>query len=1418
MTTTPRRSARVAKVPERLTPSTTPRKRANAGKAALAFPLPRASNKRQKTGGRRQRARAHVSDTEDEGHESGSANEDSANEASANEASANEASAASPSSEEGSDFDEPQRRRAKAPRKAAAKSKKQSKLVGGAAASSQLLDALSDEKAALTQIAADWIESYREDSEAALCELINLIVRLTGCPTRVPQEAVFEASGIGELLEELQAQTLAALRQQRTQEGEYDDLLAGRTKEQRRQRRSVLQFVRSVVVDGQHHVVFGEASAGSRLSPFSEVVLQWLATMGGASYRPFRHVSTLVALAVQSALASVRAHIGGELQTAQRQLEADARASKRRGRGQAGGQLRARVAALSEHDELAAAAFQALYDTVFIYRYRDVHAMVRAECLVPLAAWCRAHPAAYLKTEYLRYFGWALNDRDARVREAAVVAITGPLLQGKAPAATPGTVGSGVGALGIADAADKSVAAGLRPFVVRFLPRLVQVAAGDVDQRVQVAALRLVTQLARLQYIDAGARVGDIRRLKPQKADKARRRSGRGARPTYSSSLSQQMLEESSDDAAEDSGSDAGAADPAFDVHVLDADDARTDSAVLGCPRHTVLRYLAPLVTHTNASVRAAAAELVAWWLRDAWVPAARIAALGIDGDGISLDADSGNEDDEDDEDDDAPLSLAELQATPARRARTRRRLVFRAVGAFLVHVSRGSQAGDADMDVDVGADAWVAEQAAACIEEAWAAPAGLSDAPSAQTALDRRIAAAVGVDQTAVPAPRLVAAAQALWARVPELGRLHELAAYLAWDHSAGGRFALAPAEETALLQALAVWVGERAADRRARSKKERAEAEAGARELARLWQGAFVRLLARNMDSAERLLPLVQVAAEALDLQLLFDAHRTDVVADAAARVAAALERYGGCVRLARLAVQFLGRVDDSRVLRADAQGEDLIGRAAARAASQFGAAVALVPETPRAQAAVFADVYAHAVALRALVRVRDVSAHADAAAEQALRLVELAARSSAIVQTVPEKAAVAALDVAYHFVLWHALRLDRQLQGGSEDAEPLRVVRDRIVDVCAELADAGAAGYGRLRDHAFMVLGRVLRLFSGSLVRGSDARRALALAADHAGRAQLAGFLRGRLDAWARLLAADADEAQDEAAQYYAAAPSAWGIAYGRVCALAALWAQWLGDQTVPIAWLGDLAAHTGLAGLEQRGAERGRRQRAGFVALSAFDHIVQAAVDAAKPQLAAAATRERGVSALVGALRAAYARHAGVNVATLARFVSAALRTGAEPQTRGRRGEALLAPAALGAAWAQAHEQAIEYGLAQAVPEFAGADVGAGLAVERGAVADDAWEARAAPWFAALAQTVAGVVRPRHAEALDAHLARCCEMLGLRDGSDDAEAAAAAVAPYQRALDRELAKRDAIRARMADVLSPPVSPAAVRVLGE
>ncbi|KAJ2849778.1 cohesin complex subunit, partial [Coemansia erecta] len=277
MATPTRRSTRVSKAPDRLAPVTaqpppnlTPRKRskeagvqAKEPPSAFAMPLVASSgSKRQRTSNSssnksKQPPRSRITEATSDDEDSG-ADEDQDDEVS-------EAAGSSSSEEddEVSDFEEPrpktpllktpQRRRGQKEKKTRKSAKKSTGLAASGAASgvahgeaSQLLNAIIDDDVALAQVVIDWISSYREGSDHAVCELINFFIKLTGCPGSISEDALYESEAIGSVLDGLQKQSLSALKQGGGgTEGAVevdggDDLLLGKSKEHRKFRKNAL--------------------------------------------------------------------------------------------------------------------------------------------------------------------------------------------------------------------------------------------------------------------------------------------------------------------------------------------------------------------------------------------------------------------------------------------------------------------------------------------------------------------------------------------------------------------------------------------------------------------------------------------------------------------------------------------------------------------------------------------------------------------------------------------------------------------------------------------------------------------------------------------------------------------------------------------------------------------------------------------------------------------------------------------------------------------------------------------------------------------------------------------------------------------------------------------------------------------------
>ncbi|KAJ1679824.1 cohesin complex subunit, partial [Spiromyces aspiralis] len=533
----------------------------------------------------------------------------------------------------------------------------------------ELFNAIADSQASLKQLALDWINSFRESRVDATCELLNLVVKAAGCPGTLRTEAVENPDAVAGAIAELHAQckTLQRRGHSRTTmpvdeseavakglNAEYPML--GKSKALKKFPKSMLTFISHAIDAGQHRLVFGEDDDSSEgdTSVFMDTFLMWIFGLAGSSYRPFRHVATLVGLTVISSLISIRSYIEGEAQNAHRQL------SSLRGQGASAESLRsrrrstavstesansirvkkaeARVQELHGQQLITTNTLATVFGSLFKHRVRDIDPSLRSECLAHLASWIAQDPTSYLESRYLRYLGWGLFDKDSKVRETVVAGIAELYNKGGA-----------------------SVATGLRSFMQRFGARIVQIAVTDCDLKPQVAALHLLATMRAHgslssqvvsnwqplrgsgssnnggddggEEVQGGIAGGAKKGRHAAKQAKLTARSGKRGGASWS--LSQSMMLDSDNDSDAEDGTLHNGESSINSVDLFSFDNAvlrfPSPSGVgeFTPPTHPILEYVSPLLFHTNAQVRAAASPLVSWWVKTEW--AAKIARIGID-------------------------------------------------------------------------------------------------------------------------------------------------------------------------------------------------------------------------------------------------------------------------------------------------------------------------------------------------------------------------------------------------------------------------------------------------------------------------------------------------------------------------------------------------------------------------------------------------------------------------------------------------------------------------------------------------------------------------------------------------------------------------------------------------------------------
>ncbi len=147
-------------------------------------------------------------------------------------------------------------------------------------------------------------------------------------------------------------------------------------------------------------------------------VLDMLAVFSGLRARRLRLAATEAGLQVISSLVH-KARVSADTRDLkQRQLDAE-RKKKRPNRAIAKS-LHEGLASAQNSIRSAETMIQGAFNRIFTHRFRDIDPSIRSACMYSIGQWMCDLPLFFLSDFYLKYLGWSLNDKDSRVRVAAI--------------------------------------------------------------------------------------------------------------------------------------------------------------------------------------------------------------------------------------------------------------------------------------------------------------------------------------------------------------------------------------------------------------------------------------------------------------------------------------------------------------------------------------------------------------------------------------------------------------------------------------------------------------------------------------------------------------------------------------------------------------------------------------------------------------------------------------------------------------------------------------------------------------------------------------------------------------------------------------------------------------------------------------
>ncbi|OQS07362.1 cohesin subunit [Thraustotheca clavata] len=218
-----------------------------------------------------------------------------------------------------------------------------------------------------------------------------------------------------------------------------------------------------------------------------ENCIDWLVTLSSSEVRAVRHTSTVAAYAIGNSLIDRACHIRDEMAPVVRQHAAEEK--KIEGTGKKTPKFKKLDEMKTTFDTQMAKTMEAvglIFKGIILHRYRDIMPEVRIASSEALGSWIVRMPDEYLDDKYLKYLGWLLNDKSAKVRSTVLDSLQN-----------------------IYDTED---VAKLEVFTSRFLRRYLEM-CDDVDDDVVLSAIQLISKLDRLQMLNDECDLSVVERL-----------------------------------------------------------------------------------------------------------------------------------------------------------------------------------------------------------------------------------------------------------------------------------------------------------------------------------------------------------------------------------------------------------------------------------------------------------------------------------------------------------------------------------------------------------------------------------------------------------------------------------------------------------------------------------------------------------------------------------------------------------------------------------------------------------------------------------------------------------------------------------------------------------------------------------------
>uniref|UniRef100_H2YHP8 SCD domain-containing protein n=1 Tax=Ciona savignyi TaxID=51511 RepID=H2YHP8_CIOSA len=264
-------------------------------------------------------------------------------------------------------------------------------------------------KMSMSSVVDDWIDAYKADRNGALLDLIQFFIHASGCKGTITPQMMQEVSeGFQDVIKQMTEQF-------DEDSGDYPLIAAGAYF--RKFRSSFCDFVQALVRQCQYEIIYDQYMMDN--------ILTLLTELSNSQVRAFRHTSTLAAMKLMTGLVNVALQLSVSLDNTQRQYDAEHSKSLSKRASEKLDILMQKKKELEEQQSEIEGMLNGIFKGIFVHRYRDFIAEIRALCMDEIGAWMKMFPKVFLTDSYLKYVGWTLHDKQKEVRAKCLNSLIG---------------------------------------------------------------------------------------------------------------------------------------------------------------------------------------------------------------------------------------------------------------------------------------------------------------------------------------------------------------------------------------------------------------------------------------------------------------------------------------------------------------------------------------------------------------------------------------------------------------------------------------------------------------------------------------------------------------------------------------------------------------------------------------------------------------------------------------------------------------------------------------------------------------------------------------------------------------------------------------------------------------------------------